>query len=93
MSVETEILAFKISVKDRIGEEIGSAHLMCDSDGDPEKIEITVVDRDYEPVIEEYNIGDNVNDAVENLEWVREIINTLITELKKYQKKPKVNSK
>lgn len=82
MSVETKIPSFRIFVKDEDGEEIRLANVMCDSDGDPDGVEITVLDGDYEAVIETCNMGDDTDTAILNLA-MHKTMRTLIAGLKK----------
>lgn len=85
MLVETKISSFRIVIKDKDGEEIGLANVMCDSEGGPDGVEITVLDGDYEAVIDAYNMGDDTDTAIANLEAMYKTMGTLITELKKHQ--------
>ena len=93
MLVETKISSFRIIVKDKDGEEIGLANVMCDSEGDPDGVEITVLDGDYEAVIDACIMGDDTDTAIANLEAMHKTIGTLIAELKKHQEKPKPSPK
>lgn len=93
MLVETKISSFRIVIKDKDGEEIGLANVMCDLERGPDGVEITVLDGDYEAVIDAYDMGDDTDTAIANLEAMYKTMGTLITELKKHQEKPKSSSK